>query len=226
MPNLPAYMKEFHHRQQLAIEIMANNPGIRNNKVAEEVECTPETIQAYKRIPAFNEAVYMRYMDVSGGRLVSVVAAMIREAEKGNVQAATLVLKHYGKLEDKLTIRIESPFEKFLKMGDISDAVVVDEKMAEDIGGSFEVNTELPPRDPLNDRPRSRSYHEKKAINGATSRSFKAQHRKTRRNTAYLLRMRAEKVGLPPLKPGRQRKNIRDEWIRELRQREKAMGIK
>ena len=219
-------MKDFHHRQQLAIEILASNPGIRSHQAAEQVNCTPETIQAYRRLPAFNEAVYMRYMDISGGRLVSVVAAMIREAEKGNVQAATLVLKHYGKLEDKITIRIESPFEKFLKMGDISDAVIVDETMAEDIGGSFELTDELPPRDPLNDKPKTRSLRERKAIKSVNTKSFKKQHRKARRNTAYLLRARADKVGLSPLKPGRQRKNVRDEWIRELRQREKAMGIK
>mgnify|MGYP003678386322 FL=1 len=45
------------------------------------------------------------------------------------------------------------------------------------------------------------------------------------RNKAYSLRDRAEKAGMTKLPPGRQRKNVRAEWIRELEDREKAMGI-
>ena len=59
-----------------------------------------------------------------------------------------------------------------------------------------------------------------------TDESYHEQHRKKRRNEAYLLRRRAEAVGLKPLKGGRQRENVRKEWIRELRNREKIQGIK
>ena len=37
--------------------------------------------------------------------------------------------------------------------------------------------------------------------------------------------MRAEKVGMDMLPAGRQRKNVREEWVKELESREQAMGI-
>ena len=115
--SLPAYIKKLSPMQQLACEAMASNPNIATRDVAELINVCANTIRKYKRNPEFNEAVYNRFMDISGGRLVEVVDSMIREATQGNVQAATLILKHYGKFEDKITVRIESPFEKFLKIG-------------------------------------------------------------------------------------------------------------
>ena len=88
---LPAYMKPFTERQRLAIELMASRPALRTMDAAKALECTEETVRAYRRDPAFNDAVYSRFMEISGGKLIDVVDAMIREATKGNVQAATLV---------------------------------------------------------------------------------------------------------------------------------------
>ena len=213
--------------QQLTCEAMAANPNIGTNEVAKMVNISPETVRKYKRNPQFNEAVYNRFMEISGGRLVQVVDSMIREASEGNVQAATLILKHYGKLEDKITVRIESPFEKFLKMGNIDEAVVDENEAKEVADGLVGANIDqLPPRNPINDKPKTRVQRENKKIKEITDKSYKEQHRKKRRNEAYLLRKRAEAVGLKPLGGGRQRENVRKDWIKELRNREKLKKSK
>jgi len=214
--------------QQLTCEVMASNPNIGTNEVAKMVNINPETVRKYKRNPQFNDAVYNRFMEISGGRLVNVVDSMIREASEGNVQAATLVLKHYGKLEDKITLRIESPFEKFLKVGDLTEAVVEDEETAKEVANEFiGVNVDqLPPRNPINDQPIKRTRSENKKLKEIKQESYQEDHRKKRRNEAYLLRKRAEAVGLKPLGGGRQRENVRKEWIKELRKREKLKKSK
>ena len=219
---LPAYLASLPERQQLAVELLSSKPGIRTKEAAKTLNCTTETIRAYKRIPAFNEAVYSRFMDISGGKLVNVVAAMIREAERGNVQAANLVLRHYGKIEDKITLRIESPFEKFLKIGHVTDVEVIETMTPEDLGGSFEVEVDLPERDTVNDTQKTRVTNEKRALKKVYTEDDRK--RKKRRNTAYLLRLRAEKVGMKTLPPGRQRQNMRDDWVRELKNREKILN--
>ena len=221
---LPGYLKPFNDRQRLAIELMASRPGLKTGEAAKALNCTTETIRSYRRNPAFNDAVYSRFMEISGGRLIGVVDSMIREATKGNVQAATLVLKHYGKLEDKITVRIESPFEKFLKVGNIDDAEVVEESDAVDIGKSIAITSELPERDPSNDKPIGRIRKEKKAVRDIQNGTYNNDKRLNRRKKAYNLRMRAEKVGMPMLPSGRQRKNVRDDWIKELEKREQAQG--
>jgi len=222
---LPVYMKKFTDRQRLAIELMASQPGITTQDASTALDCTGQTIRVYKRDPAFNEAVYSRFMEISGGRLVGVVDAMIREAERGNVQAATLILKHYGKLEDKITVRIESPFERFLKIGQFDDVEVIESDDAVDIGASLEITTDLPERDPVNNKQKARISKEKNDVKSIQGGTFKKKEKQDLRNKAYSLRDRAEKAGMTKLPPGRQRKNVRAEWIRELEDREKAMGI-
>ena len=82
---LPSYMKVFIDRQRTAIELMASRPGLKTGEAAEALNCTTETIRAYRRDPAFNDAVYSRFMEISGGKLIDVVDSMIREATQGNV---------------------------------------------------------------------------------------------------------------------------------------------
>ena len=218
-------MKVFNDRQRTAIELMASRPGLKTGEAAEALNCTTETIRAYRRDPAFNDAVYSRFMEISGGKLIDVVDSMIREATQGNVQAATLVLKHYGKLEDKITLRIESPFEKFLKIGNIDYAEVVEETDAVNIGKAVAITSHLPERDESNDRPLKKTRAENKKVRAIQNGTYKQEKRTTRRKKAYNLRMRAEKVGMDMLPAGRQRKNVREEWVTELESREQAMGI-
>ena len=218
-------MKVFNDRQRTAIELMASRPGLKTGEAAEALNCTTETIRAYRRDPAFNDAVYSRFMEISGGKLIDVVDSMIREATQGNVQAATLVLKHYGKLEDKITLRIESPFEKFLKIGNIDYAEVVEETDAVNIGKAVAITSHLPERDESNDRPLKKTRAENKKVRAIQNGTYKQEKRTKRRKKAYNLRMRAEKVGMDMLPAGRQRKNVREEWVKELESREQAMGI-
>ena len=218
-------MKVFNDRQRTAIELMASRPGLKTGEAAEALNCTTETIRAYRREPAFNDAVYSRFMEISGGKLIDVVDSMIREATQGNVQAATLVLKHYGKLEDKITLRIESPFEKFLKIGNIDEAEVIEETDAVNIGKAVAITSHLPERDESNDRPLKKTRAENKKVRAIQNGTYKQEKRTTRRKKAYNLRMRAEKVGMDMLPAGRQRKNVREEWVKELESREQAMGI-
>ena len=222
---LPSYMKVFNDRQRTAIELMASRPGLKTGEAAEALNCTTETIRAYRRDPAFNDAVYSRFMEISGGKLIDVVDSMIREATQGNVQAATLVLKHYGKLEDKITLRIESHSEKFLKIGNIDYAEVVEETDAVNIGKAVAITSHLPERDESNDRPLKKTRAENKKVRAIQNGTYKQEKRTIRRKKAYNLRMRAEKVGMDMLPAGRQRKTVREEWGKELESREQAMGI-
>ena len=218
---LPAYLQALSINQQLTVELLASKPGIKTTEAAKALNCTMETIRAYRRLPAFNEAVYNRFMDISGGRLVNVVAAMVREAERGNVQAANLVLRHYGKLEDKITIRHDSPFELFLKRGEIQDAEVIETITPQDLGSSLKIKVDLPKRDVINDTPKTRVTNEKRALKKAYTEEERMH--KEKRDTARILRARANKVDMKMLTPGRHRQNVRDEWIRELKNREKVL---
>ena len=218
---LPAYLQALSINQQLTVELLASKPGIKTTEAAKALNCTMETIRAYRRLPAFNEAVYNRFMDISGGRLVNVVAAMVREAERGNVQAANLVLRHYGKLEDKITIRHDSPFELFLKRGEIQDAEVIETITPQDLGSSLKIKVDLPKRDTINDKPKTRVTNEKRALKKVYTEEERMH--KEKRDTARILRARANKVDMKMLTPGRHRQNVRDEWIRELKNREKVL---
>ena len=97
-----------------AIELLANNVKIDNKTVSEKVGITPPTLRYWLSDPEFSDALYKRYMEVAGSDIPSVVQSMIEEAKLGNVQAARLVLEHFGKLIPTLKIQAESNFEKFL----------------------------------------------------------------------------------------------------------------
>ena len=110
-------------------------------------------------------------------------------------------------------------------MGNIDDAEVVEESQAMDIGNSVPITTDLPERNPVNDKPLSRVRKENKRVKDIQEGTYNNDKRLKRRKKAYNLRMRAEKVGMSMLPSGRQRKNVRDEWIKELEKREQAQGI-
>ena len=107
----------FSESHLIAMDIIAYTPGITNKDIASQLSISESTISAWRGNPAFIDSCYNRYIEINGNRLMSVMEAMFREAELGSVPAAQLILKHYNKLIDRVTIEIESPFEKFLKMG-------------------------------------------------------------------------------------------------------------
>ena len=105
-----------------AIEVLAKNIHMSYEQVASEVGVSKNTINNWMSNPDFIERVYERYMQVSGTQLPSVIQAMIEEARLGNVHAAKLILEHFGKLEQKLLVKVESNFEKFISSVDAEEA--------------------------------------------------------------------------------------------------------
>ena len=93
-----------------AVELVALNPGITNKEICEKLQLNKNTVSTWRNNAKFNELVYDRFMDVASGDIPEVVLAMLAEAKTGNVRAAELVLKHFGKLQDTL---IDSTTKRF-----------------------------------------------------------------------------------------------------------------
>ena len=111
--NLPEKWKPSKVR---ALEFMTTYPSAKMEEVAEEAGVNKNTIYLWMRDPEFVEVFYQKYMVSFGSKLPSILDAMIREAEAGNVQAGRLILEHSGKLIKRVEINnTRSPFEKFLE---------------------------------------------------------------------------------------------------------------
>ena len=103
--------------QQLAcIHLLADNPGMTNIEISKRIGVSDRSIYIWKKNQDFSEEVYKRFRKSVGAELPSILQALVKEAKAGNVQAAKLILEHSGKLTKKSTIKIDSPFEKFLRL--------------------------------------------------------------------------------------------------------------
>jgi len=212
----------------LAIEMLAMSPGITKKELAEALEVTAPTVRTWLNDPMFIDVLYKRYMEVAGKNLPLVINAMIREAKHGNVQAGRLILEHFGKLDTRIKIQVESPFEKFMKMEDIEDAEFVVDKevtngaisIAEQAASLVPGDIDLPERDIRNDRPRFREGEEKSMLKYATQKAKKKIGERAIQRKMYERRKRAKDVGLKLLPAGRSSKGERDEWWKELERRE------
>ena len=190
---------KFNIKQLTAIERIAADPGYKTKQLAEDLKVEQETIRTWKNNINFISAVYDRFMDIAGKHMPDVILAQIREAKLGNTQAATLVLKHFGKFQDTITIKVEAPFNQFLKSRDIEDAEIVKDDAIE-IGNSFEIPENiLSDRDPINDLPKTRVRRENKKIKKIYSR----QKYLDNRNERYHWLKRAKKVGIDPMGRGK-----------------------
>ena len=201
-------------------ELIAMNPNITSSKIASELNVSLATINNYRANPEVIDMIYDRFMEVAGIHLPEVLMAQIEEAKRGNTRAAELILKHFGKLQDTLVLKVESPFMQHLKVVDTEDAEIV-EDVAIDIGESFEVKGQdmlppLPERDPINDRPRAKVMQENREL----KRTYADNKKKKSANARKRLRYRANKVGLKPLPPGKPTPQVRKEWLDELQRRE------
>jgi hypothetical protein len=208
-------------QQRAAIDIKALKPSISYSDIARELDLHHATVQKWFKQPKVIDAAYDRFMEVAGNRLVTVLDAMIREAEQGSVPAATLVLKHWGKLQDTIHVRIESPFEKFLKLEDVDYEVVESNGDITDVVADLPITETLPDRNPKNDKPHARVYRQSQRLR----HSVKDARRKARRHIAYSWRKRAEAVGLTPLPPGRPPDHVKRKWRKELEKMERSAGI-
>ena len=97
----------------IALEFLIDNPTAPQHEVATHAGVSQGTISNWYKDPGFVETFYDRYMVTYNSKLPSVLDAMVKEAQLGNVQAERLVLEHSGKLQKNIVIKHESPFERF-----------------------------------------------------------------------------------------------------------------
>ena len=214
-------IKKYEPNKLIAIELLSKNPSIHQKTLAEKIGVDERTIRNWLGDPDFVDEIYKRYMEVSGIELPAVIKAMIEEAKMGNVQAGRLILEHFGKLETKIKVQVEIPFEKYMRM-DGEDAEFVDVSGQEQdemdlVSKIMDIeDVELPERDIANSSPRLREKNEKKTLKKSTIKQIKKEKVKKQLNNAYRLRKRAEAVGLKLLGPGRQSKGAREKWLEKL----------
>ena len=203
----------------LAVDLFAFNPQITVQQVADKLGVTKKSVLMWREDPNFIDAIYDRYMVEFGSQLPSVLNAMVREAQAGNVQAGRLVLEHSGKLVKNINVTIDSPFEKFLK-GVESAEVVEDEDIidvAESIDDDFD---DLPERVVENQMKRTRDENirnRKVIMEEEKKAAYNKQQREWRR-----WRIRAKKVGIEPLKGRRPTPAQRKDWENSIMEAENA----
>ena len=204
--------------QMAAIDLMIHNPDLNKKQIAEQINVSHRTIQAWFADDRFVDMYYKKYMVSFNAKLPMVLNSMIREAIEGNVQAGRLVLEHSGKLVKNINVTVDSPFEKFLKAEQIDAEDILDAESEE----VAEIIETLPERNPENDKPRKREIKEKKAVE-RIKEGKPPSRQKTREDRAsrYALLQRAKKVGLDPLPSRRPTNNERRKWLEKLSELEK-----
>ena len=207
--------------KQEAIEVLATDTRVSNRELAKQLGINKETLRRWMGDKDFIDAIYHRYMEVAGQFLPAVIQAQITEAMSGNTRAAELILKHFGKLQDRLVIQVESPFMQHIKNSNIQE-VDVNEEEAVEIGNNIEIENKipLPPRDVKANSP-------KKAINDKKNLKKAYDKIKLREctNTRYMIRKRAKDVGLEPLPAKKPKAHIRRNWLKKLANMEIKKGI-
>ena len=214
--------------QLLALELLASQPGLSNGQIGEKIGVSSSLVATWMRDPVFIDALYKRYMEVAGIELPNIIGAMIREAKEGNVQAGRLILEHFGKLDTRVKIQVESPFEKFLNAEEVKDAEFV--KDEEITNGSIDIanqasnlldgDIDIPDRNSANDNPSKRTREEKQSLEVATNKARRRAVDRELQQRMYKRRQRAKAVDLELLPPGRSSKGERERWWRKLEELE------
>ena len=203
----------FNEKQKMTIEYIATNPGITNQELASLIKVNNTTIGLWRNNPKFIDAIYDRFMEVTGKELPALVMALIEEGKQGNVKAIELALKHFGKFQDSVTIKIESPFMQHLKASEINAENFTD--------AEFSVVTdepiELPPRNLENNRPNSRTIRENINVE-KIKKTNTPKHKKYLKDLSARRKLvkRAKAVNLEPLPAGRPTEAARRKWMEEL----------
>ena len=209
--------------RMLALEILAMSPSISKKDLADKLGVTRPTLDSWVNDPLFIDTWYKRYMEVAGAELPHVINSMIREAKEGNVQAGRLILEHFGKLDTRVKIQVESPFEKFMKL-EVEDAEFSVDKevtngaisIGEQASSLLPDGDNLPPRNVSNDSPRFRKEEEDKSLMLATKKARKNVVTQHIQKMMYERRKRAKEVGLELLGAGRSTKSKRNKWWDKL----------
>ena len=198
--------------KEAAIQLFAFNHGISIKEVADKVGVSYKAVKTWREDPEFHLAVYNHYMNEFDSKLPSILDAMVREAQEGNVQAGRLVLEHSGKLIKNIINVTISPYEMFLNR--VGDAEVVDDEIIEAATDVDFKEVDLPPRNMEDQRLRSIKENKKLKQVGNTE-EYNAKQREW-----YKWRMRAKKVGVEPLKNRRPTPGQRKEWQKKIIQAE------
>ena len=219
-------------KKKLVREWVAVDPDVTNVAISEKLGVNGSTVGLWRNDPKEIEATYDRYMEIAGKELPLVITAMLEEAKLGNTRAAELVLKHFGKLQDTLVVKVEAPFMQHLKAvdrGDIEDAEIVEDFGPEVIGEGFEIPdriiSQLPKRDPSNDHPNIKDKIDNKRVKQISADALKRK-RKSANNKYKRKQMnkRAKELGLEPMAGGRPSKTERNAWLLKLKNLEDANG--
>lgn len=208
MSNLPKL-----NERKKAAEIMATNPDMSCKQIAAKLKVHENTVLNWRKDPNFVDMVYQTYMVEFGAEIPAVLSSMIREAKAGNVQAGRLVLEHSGKLVKNINVTIDSPFEKFLK--GMENAEVVEDEDIIDVAESVDDDfSDLPERVVENqiERTKKENIRNRKAIRDEERKAAYNQKQKLWREW----RLRAEKVGIKPLKGRRPTPAQRKEWEQRI----------
>ena len=176
-----------------ALEFMTAYPSAKMEEGAEEAGVTKSTIHLWMRDPEFVEVFYQKYMVSFGSKLPSILNAMIREAEAGNVQAGRLILEHSGKLIKRVEINnTKSPFEMFL---------------GQNVYEAEEAEFTVMPEKPIYER---KIKPKTKAQEKAELRKLENAMEKRRESAKW--RTRAIRAGVEVLSQGRKTPNQIKEW--------------
>ena len=205
--------KKKNPHKEAAIQLFAFNHGITLQEVANKIGVSHKVVKNWREDPEFHLAIYNSYMNEFDSKLPSILDAMVREAQEGNVQAGRLILEHSGKLVKNVVNVTISPYEMFLNKVDeeADDNEVVE--AATDV--DFE-EVDLPPRNPENQRLRT-IKESKKVKEVVCKEEYNAKQREW-----YRWRKRAEKVGVSPLKNRRPTPAQRKEWQNKIIQAESS----
>tara|TARA_R100001086_G_scaffold221325_1_gene138425 strand:+ start:349 stop:993 length:645 start_codon:yes stop_codon:yes gene_type:complete len=205
--------KKKNPHKEAAIQLFAFNHGITLQEVANKIGVSHKVVKNWREDPEFHLAIYNSYMNEFDSKLPSILDAMVREAQEGNVQAGRLILEHSGKLVKNVVNVTISPYEMFLNKvdGGADDSEVIE--AATDV--DFE-EVDLPPRNPENQRLRT-IKESKKVKEVVCKEEYNAKQREW-----YRWRKRAEKVGVSPLKNRRPTPAQRKEWQNKIIQAESS----
>ena len=213
-----AKKNQFSDKQKVAIEYIAANPGITNKELATLIKSKTRTVSGWRTNVKFIDAIYDRFMEVTGRELPALVLALIEEGKQGNVKAIELALKHFGKFQDSVTIKIESPFMQHLKASEITQDNFVDAEFSV----VADEPIELPPRNQVYNRPNSRTIKENIKIKDIKKKNG-PKHKKYLKDLSARRKLvkRAKAVNLEPLPAGRPTEAARRKWMDKLEKLEK-----
>ena len=213
-----AKKNQFSDKQKVAIEYIAANPGITNKELATLIKSKTRTVSGWRTNVKFIDAIYDRFMEVTGRELPALVLALIEEGKQGNVKAIELALKHFGKFQDSVTIKIESPFMQHLKASEITQDNFVDAEFSV----VADEPIELPPRNQVNNRPNSRTIKENIKVKDIKKKNG-PKHKKYLKDLSARRKLvtRAKAVNLEPLPAGRPTEAARRKWMDKLEELEK-----